>query len=255
MPNFMGAVLTPIIYNVRQSASNNGGNCTWKFSQIKDPVASIIGKNNITKDGICEMLSAKWIECHALDGHLANWLQGGGGAIDSSKIRHLMQLFIIGSEMNRGAIVGNAQQGATVNQTEATIRWLKAKGILQRKSIKPMQFMNGPSENIANVIGGNRSGSGRSTHLASLGAAIANNLNTNGSYKTIGIWGPGGGHAMAAWVGHDATFFDPNFGEFWFENKSDFIAWFPKFFSKACYALPKLGLCERFEIMDFAKGV
>ena len=57
---------------------------------------------------------------------------------------------------------------------------------------------------------------------------------------------------MAAWVGADVAFFDPNFGEFWFENRQDFINWFPAFFSKSCYSWPKLGLCERFEVDEFA---
>lgn len=255
MPNFIGALMTPIINGVRNSVSRNNGFCTWQFSQIKDPVATIIGKNNITKDGICEMLSAKWIECHAKDDHLANWLKSSNSSIDSSKIRQLMQLFIIGSEMNRQAIIGNPQPRGRIDQTQATINWLQAKGILQRRTVRPIQFQNHAPENIPYTAGDRRSGGGRAIHATNLGNAIANTLNNGtGSYRTIGIWGPGGGHAIAAWVGEDATLFDPNFGEFWFENKADFIDWFPTFFKKSCYSLPKIGLCERYEVMDFAKA-
>ncbi len=257
MPNFAGFFLTPVISLVRSSAAAHNGSCTWEFSQIKDPVASIIGKNKISEDGICEMLSAKWIELHATDGHLANWLAGGGKSIDASKVRQLMQLFIIGSTMNRGAIVGNAQQGAEVNQTEATTRWLAAKGVMLRKSIKPVAFIGSPSQNIANVSGGTRAAAGgsRNGFAAALAGAIGMSMqNGTGSYRTIGIWGPGGGHAMAAWVAQDVAFFDPNFGEFWFEKRADFVAWWPTFFSRAGYSFPKLGLGDRYEIMDYAKA-
>ena len=76
--------------------------------------------------------------------------------------------------------------------------------------------------------------------------------NGTGSYRTIGIWGPGGAHAMAAWVGQDVAFFDPNFGEFWFEKSGDFINWFPHFWRRSMYELPKLGLSNRYEIMDYS---
>lgn len=239
MPNFIGTLLTPVINGVRSSVTSHRGQCTWKFSQIKDPVATIIGKNNITKDGICEMLSAKWIECHAHDDHLANWLKGGGNQeIDPSKIRLLMQLFAIGETMNPGAMVGNPQAHITHSQTEATVRWLKAKGLIKRGTVASYD--------------GSRSGGSRSGYATAIANAIASSwYNGSGSYRTIGIWGPGGGHAMAAWVAQDVAFFDPNYGEFWFQNRYDFIAWFPTFFNKAMYSLPKIGLCETYEVMDF----
>lgn len=62
----------------------------------------------------------------------------------------------------------------------------------------------------------------------------------------------------AKWLeGHanDVTFFDPNYGEFYFPRKADFIRWFPVFFKKSLYALPILGLCERYETRFYAKRV
>jgi hypothetical protein len=242
MPNFAGFFLTPIINSVRNSASSNNGNLTWAFSQIKDPVASIIGKDKISQDGVCEMLSAKWIECHAKDGHLGQWLQGSGQEIDPSKIRQLMQLFIIGNTMNRSAMVGRPDSLVPPDQTAATVLWLKEKGLVRRTSIASPDF---------NSSTGTRDGARRKVHASSICAAVTSNWNALGTYRTIGIWGPNGGHAMAAWVAQDVAFFDPNFGEFWFEKKADFIKWFPKFFEKSCYSLPKVGLCERYEVMDF----
>lgn len=255
MPNFAGFFLTPVINSVRASVKPFNGQCTWAFSQIKDPVASIIGKDQISKDGICEMLSAKWIETHANESHLSTWLEGAGHAIDPSKIRQLMQLFIIGSSMNRSAIIGNAVKGGDVDQTQATINWLRAKGIIQRKSIKPIQFLGGASENIANTSTASRAGGGdRHDFAQQMANAIAFSMkNGTGSYRTIGIWGSGGGHAMAAWVGQDVAFFDPNYGEFWFERRQDFINWWPTFFKKSMYSMKKVGLCRKYEIMDYAK--
>ncbi|WP_444959406.1 YopT-type cysteine protease domain-containing protein [Microbulbifer sp. ZKSA002] len=60
----------------------------------------------------------------------------------------------------------------------------------------------------------------------------------NGAYALIEMWSnrdhTQGSHAVAAWIGapssagqkQDACFFDPNFGEFWFEDKEDFYFFF-----------------------------
>lgn len=252
MPNMMGAVLTPVIAVVRSSAEKYGGQCVWEFSQIKDPVAGIIGRDKVTKDGICEMLSAKWIECHAQDSSLSAWLANGGQAIDASRIRSLMQLFIIGETMNPGAMVGNADKLLGSDQTRATKRWLEAKGIMQRRSIKPMAFLSGPV-NVPNTTTGARGTGSRRNMAQALATDLASSWrNGSGSYRTIGIWGPGGGHAMAAWVAQDVAFFDPNFGEFWFERAQDFIRWFPVFWRRALYEMPIVGLSSRYELMDYS---
>ncbi len=71
----------------------------------------------------------------------------------------------------------------------------------------------------------------------------------------IGIYGPGGGRAMAAWIANDVAFFDPNFGEFYFVDKANFLQWLPTYFKKSLYSLPKVGLCERYETFVYAKRV
>ncbi|AWF81680.1 hypothetical protein BTJ40_13060 [Microbulbifer sp. A4B17] len=60
----------------------------------------------------------------------------------------------------------------------------------------------------------------------------------NGAYALIEMWSSRdrsqGSHAVAAWVGvqsldgqkQGACFFDPNFGEFWFEDKEGFYFFF-----------------------------
>lgn len=262
MPNLTAIALKPIIARVRNSASEFNGYCTWHFSQIKSPVAKVLAADKETSGGICEMLSAKWILCHANGGSLATWLSKDGQSvakedIDASKIRILMQLFLVGSEMNTDYILGESDRFGHVDQTGATNRWLAAKGVVQRKSIKPMTFLNAGSVNIPIKKKGSRSGGDRATYAGNIASEMAGHLkNSCGDYCTIGLWGPNDGHAMAAWVGsNDAVFFDPNFGEFWFQNKKDFISWFPTFFKTSLYSLPYLGLCEKYEIREFGAAM
>ena len=59
---------------------------------------------------------------------------------------------------------------------------------------------------------------------------------------------------MAAWVAQDVAFFDPNFGEFWFERSADFVAWLPTFWQKSFYSNPAVGLSNRYEVMNYAKA-
>jgi YopT peptidase len=44
-----------------------------------------------------------------------------------------------------------------------------------------------------------------------------------------------GGHAMAAYVGSDVAFFDPNFGEFWFPTQRKFYDFFLNFWRTSGY--------------------
>jgi hypothetical protein len=57
--------------------------------------------------------------------------------------------------------------------------------------------------------------------------------------------GEGDGHATAAWIGGpsygsggDAAFFDPNVGEFWFEDKRNFFEWFKVFYAASYQGFP-----------------
>lgn len=61
----------------------------------------------------------------------------------------------------------------------------------------------------------------------------------NGAYALMIIDSPNvaDSHAMAAYIGgrnEDACFFDPNYGEFWFENREDFF-FFLHLMTNFCY--------------------
>ena len=75
------------------------------------------------------------------------------------------------------------------------------------------------------------------------------------AYALIALEGPRGGHAVAAWIGargEDACFFDPNFGEYWFENKQDFFK-FLRLFAQNLYNA-RMGL-DRYKIQPLARRV
>jgi hypothetical protein len=58
---------------------------------------------------------------------------------------------------------------------------------------------------------------------------------------------------MAAWVAQDVCFFDPNYGEFWFETKAAFILWFSKeFWPKSFY---QMMLSDDYRVFHYAKQV
>jgi len=233
---------------VQADVSQYGGHLTWNFSQAINPVASMIGADPQTASGICEMLSAKWIDEHANGRSLSTWLMDGD-AINPSKISLLMQFFIIGTTLSPskmidiGHIVGSSPNGlqrgnGDVNQTMATQNFLLSRGIIRRH-------------------GGNYNGWGEGTGLGGekIKRQIARKLcdlrNGSGSYRAIGIWGLAGGHCMAAYTGEkDIVFFDPSFGEFWFEDKAKFAAWFiNSFFIRSTYS--KI-LCDNYKIDDYA---
>ena len=258
MPSIMAKFLYPLIRNVQTSAGSHSGFCTWQFSQMQDPVASLIAAYPSSADGICEMLAAKWIEGHANDEHIAVWITKGD-SIDANKIRYLMQLFSIGTDMGPSAIVGQVNRGEGPNQDQATDNWLAAKGIVRRHGIVPVPLLGGGRATVplgTHRRGTDREGGSRSVHATNVAQAIAKNLhNGNGHYVKIGLHGNGGAHAMAAWIANDAAFFDPNFGEFYFPRKADFIAWFPGFMRRSLYTLPMFGLCEQYETCFYGKRV
>ena len=72
-------------------------------------------------------------------------------------------------------------------------------------------------------------------------------------------WGTDAGHAVAAWLGQpsyssggDALFFDPNCGEYWFENKQDFFRFFPDFYRRKYRSFP-MSFDQNWDILPCAK--
>ena len=230
---------------VQRSVRSYGGMLTWDFSQCVNPVATTIGTDRVTRDGICEMLSAKWIDEHAHGGALANWIVEGS-SINPSKIRLLMQWFIIGDTMRPSKMVGvddaRGIQRGDQNQDKATQNFLLTRGIIRR---------GGGLQNGWGV--GNKAG-GEKIKLK-LASDLCDSRGGTGSYRIIGIYGgDNSGHCMACYTGlSDIAFFDPNFGEFWFEDKRKFQRWFSEaFYVRSLYS--RL-MDDHYELFDYALKV
>ncbi|MFK0573536.1 YopT-type cysteine protease domain-containing protein [Endozoicomonas sp.] len=247
MPNPLAFISNYFFNRVRNSAEQYNGHCTWRFSQGNNPIANIIETDSETAGGICEMLSVRWIERHASGSSLASWLSASGGSIDKndidpSKIRQLMQLYIAGTTLRSGMMA--EENSGCFNQTNASIRWLREKGILQCRSINFTQVGSNKYTMVQDRRG-ERGDMGRKDFATEIAVSIQRDLKScYGNYAVIGIYG-NGGHAMAAWIGQDACFFDPNYGEFYFSDKNAFINWFPFFFKRAGY-MSSSGLCESY---------
>ena len=241
----------PLIRRVRNSVKKFNGYCTWPFSQASEPVASICASHPETAGGICETLSARWIERHAMGNSLASWLScNDSGGIDPSKIRQLMQLFIAGCTLRSGMMYEKSM--GPVDQTSATLLWLNKNGISQCRTMTldqsgALQF------SVPDHRRGVRDGQSKSSFATDIAINIQRDLRTcHGNYALIGIYGKEG-HTMAAWVGQEVCFFDPNFGEFYFPDKHSFISWFPVFFNKSPYSWPLVGLCQSYDTVILAR--
>ncbi|WP_066014799.1 YopT-type cysteine protease domain-containing protein [Endozoicomonas atrinae] len=251
-PSFL--IVRQFIKRVRSTAKSFNGSCTWDFSQVENPVAKIIGTHPESRGGICQMLSARWIERHAHGSSLASWLSTSGSIgkknINPSKIRQLMQQFIATTTLKSGLMT--EQNSGKIDQDASTNLWLESHGIRQCRNIK---FM-GAGQFKFNQIQ-TRSGSRGNMPKGDFAREIAVNIQRDlhnchyGNYALIGIQGYSG-HAIAAWIAQDACFFDPNFGEFYFSDKNAFINWFPAFFLASPYSLPYFGLAESYETFLYA---
>lgn len=260
MPNVLIEMLAnkALIAPVRKSAVDNGGEVTWEFSQMIEPVSKIISKVPETGSGICEMLSAEWLIGQASKVHLKDVL-GSGAEIDASKVRQIMQRFIVGTEMAPGMIVDPINPGANVpegqkvdertknrpaDQTSATMNFLRSKGL---------------EVDLASATTSVRDGSKIKDWAKALADVLANK--SHGKYKMIGIWGKGkdgeygSGHCMASQVRKDnaIVFFDPNFGEFKFNNDADFKAWLPIFWKASGYGRFIAKMSHAFEVHNYNK--
>lgn len=240
----LNSVIAARVKSVQASAKGYSGSCTYAFSQMTNPVADIIGTNKTTKDGICEMLSARWIVENSRGRTLQAWLSAGGGnGIDASKIRLLMQHFIIGETMKPQQMVDSQDNAVWFkrdkDQDAATRNFLLANGVV------PVPGNNGDWGK------GDSSGGDKIKHL--IARDLCDSRGGGRRWRIIGIWGSVGGHAMA-FTGDDTgcAFFDPNYGSFAFPSKIKFRDWFTHAFYPMAFYTKILG--KRYELLDYMKN-
>ncbi len=206
--------------SVRQSVLNYG-NIVKPFCQSTD-LFGFLAKNRSVYGGVCEALCCHWMVYHAHEDSLWNHLSDTRSAI----------LYSIAKLQRAGGLAAEQGLGKRMSgQDVISEAWMRENGVVPIH--QRLKLMGG---NIATTTM-TRGSSGRGTTDPSvLAAAIVSGHTGGGAYRKIGVWGLGG-HAMAAWVGQDVVFFDPNFGEFWFESPIEFSAWFPHYWSKSKYSV------------------
>ena len=181
--------------NLYELARAHNGIVVWEFSQNKKEVNRWLGI------GVCSALSASWVKYHAHNDSLANHLGSCGvGKLNTftmMSMTHLQDCFI------------NKKKGNV-----PTVKvWLNMHGLI------PVR------ETYGETVYGD-SGYHIITTLIKYYNCYA--------YFASGI--PEDGHATAVWLGGfdyktgDACFFEPNYGEIWFERKQDFFQFFPAYF-------------------------
>ena len=249
-----------VVGRIQKSPGKYGGHCTFKFSQGINPVAGMIGKSKVTSGGICQALSEMWVVFHAHDQSLWNWLYPGG-TLSSSALANIAYNFKYGS------VKGAKDFVALDDQDQNSDLWFIQYG-LRRRTGTVMSTSNMSIDGklqkvkVANrsLVEGSRTGGvsrcGLGKNLARdlvSGSMVKNMGGGDGTYRMIGIYGGDGSHCMCAFVGQDVAFFDPNFGEFWFEKRADFQKWFGEYFwPKSFYDWM---LNKRFTIRDYARAV
>lgn len=204
-----------------------GGACTKKFSQGDASMTKGLGSiyHPHGWGGVCFAMTIQWITFHANEADFWGWLYGQDtisktpyGSIDSNRGR-----LIVGLQGAMKSDTAHAEGLVTASDRGMTWRELATYWLLQ-DGIKKISY--------GNV---NEGATGTAASLA--GKVAPDSYRIGGCYREL-IWvrSSGGAHACAAWVGQDATFFDPNYGEYWFPRASAFRSWLAFFWEKTGYA-------------------
>lgn len=208
-------------------AYTHGGACIKKFQQGSDDKQKGVGfwyhqrnKSNGSRwAGVCKALSVYWISCHATDVDFWGWLTHNSDTINEKSALHICDLHgSYGSRADHGNFATRSELGLGKDGWVAF--QLGKAGVVERKGISAGQSLT-HSANFG------------SNNIRARGRQMAEALCENpGCYKQFSFRRDGGGHATALWVGEDVTFFDPNYGEYWFEKREDFKRWFSLFWEE-----------------------
>ncbi len=215
---------------VRGTAKRWNGFLLEAFNQAdwNEGVGQVMDQIPEASQGICKSLCMNWVAHHATEqtGSFAKLARSSGTA---SK-RGGGNFTGVSMALNQ---VDYGKALAAIPASASASRYAMAKDqftddFLIKKGIARQMKITNPAENLSRSEVKSKSGVlgvdikfGKSLADSVVGA------HTGGywSYKIISIHGSAGGHAIAAFVGADAVFFDPNYGIFYFEKASDFKGW------------------------------
>ncbi len=210
---------------VRTSAKNFYGHLIEPFSQgdWNEGVGAIMDQIPEAANGICKSLCMHWVAHHATDapGRFSDVarLRGPGTRRNGGYFDGVgMVIKQVDYARALGAIPARERNEAKDRFID---EFLRQHGIVRQMNIKhptrnlaPSRFKPGNSAPV-NLWFGRQ----LATHV------VGSHSKDYWSYKIISVHGRAGGHAVAAFVGADALFFDPNYGIFYFKKASDFRLW------------------------------
>ena len=224
------------------------------FSQSIEPMASFLKLTPETKGGICQGLVDRWIAAHANEGSLWNDLYtnvNGMQCLKIDEVRAIMAEFAAG--------LSNSKTSVGPYQKLNSELYLMRRGIIPRMNLSDGHRMYGEGyTRQGNQIVADPQLAEKI--LAKLPMCRAHGRGV-GSYATISIKSPEGGHIMCAYLGgtagvgnnalpfSDVAFFDPNIGEYWFQDAGDFGRFF-RYVLKRVYST-----YGGFQLRSFAKQV
>ena len=238
-------------------AKKYGGTQIWTYSQSNwDTIKHTVWDSG-TRWGICAALSAYWIARHANDdGWLGTDLKGGNlGNLNHPLLKECAALHKQAS--------GNGAQ----RQLDHLTKWLKGHNVLRDSK----SYMTGTGFGFSGkreIYAYNAPKSFKKSD-GTKDPDIANKIVSKGLKHLRNQYGyltfdgtamlVGAGHATACWIGHSeklgtgiALFFDPNYGEFYFEKKENFFGFFRPFYH-ATYITKTKSFTRGFELVPFSK--
>lgn len=223
-------------------AKMHGGVMTWSFSQGGMETFFHMVTNAKSRFGVCAALSAYWIREHAYGKSLAETMRGGKlPSVHGPRNEVKMTSHKINTDMFKEIRDLHIEASQGNMQEQKLTRWL-AKYHINRTTSNFVRFKGNDSKTGHRLI---RGGKSEQRFVNSSNSNIANFLDdfmTNGikkitnSYAYLSFGGTAmmmdAGHATDAWIGTDATFFDPNSGEYWFPNRSSFYNFFAAYYEQ-----------------------
>lgn len=211
------------------------------------------------RHGVCKSLCMNWVAHHANDNpeRFSDFARSMG----SGRSRSGGRFEGVGIALNQLAY-GDALAALPANATGNDIKlakdrftddFLRQWGVVQQMKMHDstqhlsMSMNRGPFRANLRV----KSWFGRQLG----GAVVGDHTKDRWSDKIISVHGPAGGHAIAAFVGADAVFFDPNYGIFYFKHAADFRRWLgdPGGFYWVSNYVNQLG--DDFVIRSYAKAI
>lgn len=232
--------------SIDKIAIKHHGVKTWGFSQ-----SDFLVWVHYRTWGICAALAAHWIKYHAQEDSLPAHLKGdkAQGPLNVGMLKQIALDHQTFSAKGGGAQADKIERWLdtngikTMNSSRMVKKWAKDGDIMAPGSRPYGQMDTGTLPDIENDI-----------------VKAMRKFNT--CYVRINFGKlKGSGHAVAAWLGQptyssrgDALFFDPNFGEYWFENKADFFNFFPEYYRSAYKGFP-LYFTGTWEVLPCALAV